>query len=126
VINGSNFGTTQGTSTVRFGTMNATISSWANTVTVPNVTTGSQPVTVTVNDVVSNSSVFTVTTVQHPNYTCTCPATPTVNRNTNGAIMCTLARTGGFTGSVWFSVSGLPTYVTAAPIRPRPPTTRPR
>ena len=57
---------------------------------------------------------FTVSTVTQPNYTLACPATLTVNRSANGAITCTITRTGGFTGSVAFTVSGLPTGVTAS------------
>jgi len=115
-IAGSNFGTTQGTSTVRFRTTNATVTSWSNTqivATVPNIATGAAAVTVTVNGVVSNAPNYTVSTVTQPNYTLACPASLTVNRGANAAVTCTLTRT-NFTGSVSFSVSGLPTGVTAA------------
>lgn len=116
-IAGSNFGTTQGTSTVRFGSTNATVSSWSNTsivAAVPSIAAGATTVTVTVAGNVSNASNFTVTTVTQPNYTFACPAMLTVNRGANGAVTCTLTRTGGFTGSVSFSVSGLPSGVTAS------------
>jgi hypothetical protein len=52
--------------------------------------------------------------VTQPNYTFACPAALTVNRGANGAVTCTVTRTGGFTGSVGFTVSGLPTGVTAS------------
>ena len=116
-IAGSNFGAAQGTSTVRFRTTNATVTSWSNTqivATVPNIATGTAAVTVTVNGVVSNAPTFTVSTVTQPNYTFACPATLTVNRSANGAVTCTITRTGGFTGSVAITVSGLPTGVTAS------------
>ncbi|HEV7715969.1 MAG TPA: IPT/TIG domain-containing protein, partial [Steroidobacteraceae bacterium] len=117
-ITGTNFGNSQGASTVRFGTTNATITSWSNTqlvVTVPAIPAGVVQVNVIVNgNNISNSVNFTVSTVTQPNYTFACPATLTVNRSANGAVMCTLTRTGGFTGSVAFTVSGLPTGVTAA------------
>lgn len=62
IISGSNFGTTQGTSTVTFNGVTATPSSWSNTsitVTVPSgVTTG--PVIVTAGGVASNGVTFTV------------------------------------------------------------------
>ena len=63
-VNGTAFGTTQGTSTVRFGTTVATVQLWANTnvlVSVPNLTPGTYPVTVTVGGRVSNTSNFLVT-----------------------------------------------------------------
>ena len=63
-VNGTLFGTTQGTSTVRFGTTVATVQLWANTnvlVSVPNLTPGTYPVTVTVGGRVSNTSNFLVT-----------------------------------------------------------------
>ena len=63
-ISGSNFGATQGTSAVRFGTTNATVTAWSNTnvlVAVPNLAPGTYPVTVTVGGRVSNTSNFLVT-----------------------------------------------------------------
>ena len=57
-ISGSNFGAAQGTSTVRFRTTNATVTSWSNTqivATVPNIATGAAAVTVTVSGVASNA-----------------------------------------------------------------------
>jgi endoglucanase len=116
-ITGSNFGGFQGSSTVRFGATNATIVSWSNTqlvVTVPSIAAGLVQVNVIVNGNISNSSNFTVTTVTQPGYTFACPSTLSVNRGANGAVTCTLARTGGFTGSVAFTLSGLPTGVTAS------------
>ncbi len=61
-INGSGFGSYQGSSTVQFNAVAATVKSWSNTgisVTVPsNATSGS--VTVTVGGIVSNSASFTL------------------------------------------------------------------
>jgi len=114
-ITGSSFGGFQGSSTVRFGTTNATIVSWSNTqlaVMVPAIAAGLVQVNVIVNGSISNSVNFTVTTVTQPNYTFACPATLSVNRSANAAVTCTLTRT-NFTGSVSFSVAGLPTGVTA-------------
>jgi len=116
-IAGSNFGTTQGTSVVRFNTTVATVTAWSAsqiTVTVPQLSAGAYSVTTTVNGVSSNAATFTVTAVTQPNYTFACPATLTVNRGANGAVTCTVTRTGGFTGSVAFTVSGLPSGVTAS------------
>ena len=62
-ITGSNFGSTQGTSTVTFGTKAAGVTSWSATsivVTVPTGATGS--VVVTVGTQASNGVTFTVTT----------------------------------------------------------------
>ena len=63
-ITGTNFGTTQGTSTVKFNGTTATVTSWSNTsiaVTVPSgATTGN--VVVTVGTQASNGVSFTVTT----------------------------------------------------------------
>jgi len=115
-ITGSSFGGFQGSSTVRFGTTNATIVSWSNTqlsVMVPAIAAGLVQVNVIVNGNISNSVNFTVTTVTQPNYTFACPATLSVNRSANAAVSCTLTRT-NFTGSVSFSVAGLPAGVTAA------------
>src|SRR5262249_14484730 len=64
VIAGSGFGATQGTSTVKFGTITATtISNWSPTsiTAVLPSTTGTVNVTVTVNTVVSNGVSFTLT-----------------------------------------------------------------
>lgn len=62
-IYGNNFGATQGTSFVEFGTVKAPIRSWkatAITAYVPKVSKGSYPVTVTVADQESNAINFTV------------------------------------------------------------------
>jgi hypothetical protein len=63
-IAGTNFGASQGTSTVKFGTTTATVSSWSNTsinVTVPSgLAAGATNVVVTVNAVASNAQTFTV------------------------------------------------------------------
>ncbi len=116
-ITGSNFGVFPNSSTVRFGTTNATISSWSNTqvvAVVPSLAAGTVPVNGhRERQRQQLRSNFTVTTVTQPNYTFACPATLSVNRSANGAITCTLTRT-NFTGAVSFSVTGLPTGVTAA------------
>jgi len=116
-LSGSNFGTTQGSSTVRFGTTTATVTSWSASqivTTVPNVGAGAQAVTVTVNGVSSNAASFTVTTVTQPDFAIARnPTSLSVNRGANGSVALTLTRSGGFTGSVSFSASGLPAGVTA-------------
>lgn len=62
-INGSNFGATQGTSTVKFNGVTASPTSWNNTAIGVPVPTGALTgsVIVTVNGLNSNSSTFTVT-----------------------------------------------------------------
>ena len=65
-LTGSNFGSTQGSSTVTFGSTTASVSSWSDSsivVTVPNtLSPGAVNVTVTVGGQTSNSQSFTVTT----------------------------------------------------------------
>lgn len=67
-IGGKNFGATQGTGSVKFGTTTATITSWSDTnivATVPSVTNGNYNVTVTKNGgTVSNGIQFTVLTAK--------------------------------------------------------------
>lgn len=67
-IGGKNFGSTQGTGSVKFGTTTASIISWTSTkivATVPNVTNGSYNVTVTnSSSQVSNGIQFTVLTAK--------------------------------------------------------------
>ncbi|HST52010.1 MAG TPA: alpha-amylase family glycosyl hydrolase [Pyrinomonadaceae bacterium] len=79
-IGGKNFGATQGTGSVKFGTTAATITSWSDTkivATVPAVTNGSYSVTVTANGgAVSNGIQFTVLTAK------LIPVTFTVNNAT--------------------------------------------
>ena len=117
-INGNLFGATQGTGQVRFGSTAATVTSWSNTqivATVPNIAAGAVQVQVVTGNGASNSSTFTVSTVQQPGYTMVCnPTSLSVNRGANGSSSCTLTRTGGFTGSVSFAASGLPTGVSAS------------
>jgi RHS repeat-associated protein len=63
VINGTNYGATQGTSTVKFNSTTATVTSWSATsitATVPNVATGAANVTITVGSLTSTPSSFTV------------------------------------------------------------------
>jgi endoglucanase len=116
-INGSNFGSTQGTSSVRFNTAVATVTSWSNTqiaATVPNVASGPVTVTVTVNGVASNGASFTVgTTTQNFSLTAT-PTSLSVQRGASGTVSIAITRTGGFTGAVTLSTTGLPAGVTAA------------
>ena len=68
IINGANFGPSQGTSTVRFNGTAAAPTSWsASAIAVPmpnGATTG--PIVVTVNNVASNGAPFTVTTSSLP------------------------------------------------------------
>lgn len=63
-VNGTNFGATQGTSTVTFNGIQASVTSWSTTAIVVSVPTGATtgPVIVTVGGVASNSVTFTVTT----------------------------------------------------------------
>jgi glycosidase len=67
-IGGKNFGATQGTGSVKFGTTTATITSWSDSkivATVPSVTNGSYNVTVTKNGgAVSNGIQMTVLTAK--------------------------------------------------------------
>ncbi len=62
-ITGTNFGGTQGSSTVNFGTTAATVTSWSNTsivVTAPNIAANSYNVSATVGGVASNSVAFSI------------------------------------------------------------------
>jgi Cellulose binding domain/Glycosyl hydrolase family 12/IPT/TIG domain len=62
-LTGTNFGSTQGSSTVNFGVTPATVTSWSNTsitATVPNLTAGAVSVSVTVGGTTSNSVSYTV------------------------------------------------------------------
>jgi hypothetical protein len=62
-LTGTNFGTSQGASTVKFGTTNAAITSWGNTtikVVVPSTVSGSLSVTVTTPGGASNAVTFKV------------------------------------------------------------------
>ena len=63
-IAGTNFGTSQGSSTISLNSTNAAVASWSETNIVAMVPTGatSGPLSVTVNGQSSNSSFFTVTT----------------------------------------------------------------
>jgi RHS repeat-associated protein len=67
VITGSNFGSTQGTSTVKFAGVVAAVTNWSNTgtsitATVPSgIPNGNETVVVTVGGVQSNGKTFTVT-----------------------------------------------------------------
>lgn len=64
---------------------------------------------------VSNIANVTVTAPQTPNFTLSAnPASLTINRGASGTSTINITRTGGFTGSVAFSASGLPAGVTAS------------
>ncbi|MGA7830234.1 MAG: cellulose binding domain-containing protein [Terracidiphilus sp.] len=68
-ISGTNFGASQGSSTVSFGGSLATVSSWSNTsitVTVPSIAAGAVNVTVNVSGASSNAASFTVNGVCTP------------------------------------------------------------
>jgi endoglucanase len=116
-INGSNFGSTQGTSAVRFNTTAASVTSWSNTqivATVPNIAAGAVTVTVAVNGVGSNGASYTVGTTPTPNFSLTAaPTSLSVARGASGTVNVTVTRTGGFTGAVTLSATGLPAGVTA-------------
>lgn len=116
-ISGSNFGTTQGTSSVRFGTATATVSSWSATqvvATVPNVM-GAVALTIVVGGISSNAATFTVAGAPAPNYTLArAPTALTVNRGASGTVTLTITRTGEFTGAVAFTATGLPAGVSAS------------
>ncbi|MES2934420.1 MAG: IPT/TIG domain-containing protein [Pseudomonadota bacterium] len=71
-LSGANFGATQGTGSVKFGTTTATITSWsatAITATVPALAAGASNVTVTTSAGTSNAAVFTVTSPVLPSIT---------------------------------------------------------
>jgi endoglucanase len=116
-INGTNFGSTQGTSAVRFNTTAASVTSWSNTqivATVPNIAAGAVTVTVAVNGVGSNGASYTVGTTPTPNFSLTAaPTSLSVARGASGTVNVTVTRTGGFTGAVTLSATGLPAGVTA-------------
>jgi hypothetical protein len=116
-INGSNFGSTQSTSTVTFNGTNAgAATSWSDTqivINVPNgATTGS--VIVTVNSVASNSQTFTVT-ASTPGFTISAsPASRTILRASSTTYTLTVGSVGGFSSAVSLSASGLPAGATAS------------
>ena len=116
-ISGSTFGASQGTSTVRFGTTNASVTSWSNAqivATVPNVALGTSVVTVTVAGRVSNPVDFTVVPVPPPDYTLFCPSPIGVTLGASSTFQCAIRRTGNFTGAVSFQATDLPAGISAA------------
>jgi endoglucanase len=94
---------TTGTSSTLTLTASATAAAGPATVTVTG-TGGGLSRTATIN-----------VTVNAPDFSLSAnPASLTLNRGTSGTSTITVLRTGGFTGSVAFSVTGLPAGVTAA------------
>lgn len=88
-IAGTNFGSTQGTSTVTFnGTTATTITSWSTTSIVATVPTGATTgnVVVTVSTVASNGSAFTVVSQVTPTVNWTQPATITYGTTLSGVL----------------------------------------
>ncbi|MHC1703734.1 MAG: IPT/TIG domain-containing protein [Tenuifilaceae bacterium] len=77
-ITGTNFGATQGTSTVKFGATTATATSWSATqivATVPSITAGNYTLSVTTSaGTVNSSTQFTVTTATTPTITSFTPS----------------------------------------------------
>jgi photosystem II stability/assembly factor-like uncharacterized protein len=69
-INGTNFGTSQGTSTVKFGTTTASVTSWTATqiiATVPSITAGSYTISVITTAGTANSSTqYSVSSTTYP------------------------------------------------------------
>jgi len=107
-IAGNGFGPTQGTSTVAFSGFAATPTSWSTSSIVSAVPTGAVTgaVVVTVGGHNSNVVSFTVTT---PDFSLsTTPSSATVTAGSPASYTENIAATGGFTGSVSLSISGLP------------------
>lgn len=81
-ISGSNFGTTQGSSLVRFGTNTASVIGWGNTqitVTVPSITAGNYTVSVSNSSGTGNASTqFSVTSSSTPSISSFSPASGSV------------------------------------------------
>jgi hypothetical protein len=117
-INGSNFGSSQGSSTVNFGGTQASVTLWSATsiaVKVPSLSAGAVNVTVSVGGSSSNSESFTVTGTTPPGFTLSASASAlSVAQGHNGTDTISVHDVGGFTGSVTLVVSGLPSGVTAA------------
>ena len=96
-IAGTNFGTTQGSSTVTFGGVSAPVASWSATsivVTVPSVPVGAVPVVVTVPGAgTSNSATFTV--VAPLNISALVSPAPNANNWNNTNVTVSYACSGG-------------------------------
>jgi hypothetical protein len=109
-ISGTSFGVTQGTSTVTFNGTVGTPTSWGdNAITVPvpsAATTGN--VVVTVKGVASNGVNFTVTPTPPDFSLSTAPSSATVIAGSPASYTENITATGGFTGSLSLSISGLP------------------
>jgi hypothetical protein len=109
-ITGSNFGSTQGTSTVKFNGTSATVTNWSATsigVTVPSgATTGT--VVVTVNGVASNGVTFSVT-VPSPTITSVSPS----SGPTGTAVTITGSNFGATQGSSTVMFNGTAATVTS-------------
>ncbi len=110
-INGSDFGGTQGTSTVTFNSQNAgAATSWDNGIIIINVPPGATtgPVVVTVNGAPSNGQTFMVTASGDFTISAT-PATGTAHQGGSTSYTVSLGKTGGFNVPVTLSVTaGLP------------------
>jgi endoglucanase len=115
-IAGTNFNTTANANSVAFGSATGTVtaaSATSLTVTVPNIAAGAVNVTVSVNGVASNAVSFTVAT-NNPDFSLTgSPTTLTVAQGACATSTITVTAVNGFTGTVTFSVGGLPAGVTA-------------
>lgn len=98
-INGSGFGTSQGTSTVTFGGIAATASTWTTTQIVAAVPSGapigSDPIVVTVGGSASNSVAFTA--VAALGVTASASPKPNANGWNNGNVTITYTCSGGVT-----------------------------
>jgi hypothetical protein len=115
-ITGTNFGASQGSSTVSFGGVNAAITSWSKTsikATVPSLAVGAANVTVNVGRVSSNAAAFTVT--QAGSFSLSpSAATLSIAQGASAAGTITITDQGSFTAPVTLTASGLPAGVTAA------------
>ncbi|MHB1685622.1 MAG: cellulase family glycosylhydrolase, partial [Bacilli bacterium] len=114
-ISGTNFGTTQGSSTVDFGSTAGTATSWSDTsitATVPSVAAGSTSVTVDVGGQVSSAAAFTVTTSATP---ASISVTPLQLSATSVAAGGTLTGTATITNSGGTSITLANVVITARP-----------
>jgi len=129
-INGSNFGASQGTSTVTIGGTPASITSWSDTqivATVPNLSpAGAYNVVVTINGLPSNTATFNVTAPPADFTLAVSPGSRTVTQGGSTTFTVTLGAVNGFNSPVTLTVTtGLPAGTTASfsPPAPNPATT---